>query len=118
MTMTRTQTIDEIKTVMAYLTESCGGYPVCLDEAIRMLTEDGQKLEKIEEYTRGILSSGSGRPRKLDEGTGSGKYPDDLRSWHPVILQFPYRCGNPIDRLYRIRYDYIRFYRKGVSQWT
>lgn len=56
MTMTRTQTIDEIKTIMAYLTESCGGYPVCLDEAIRMLTEDGQKLEEIENITREAFS--------------------------------------------------------------
>lgn len=64
MTMTRTQTIDEIKTVMAYLTESCGGYPVCLDEAIRMLTDDGQKLEKIEEYTREPFS----HPDDYDQG--------------------------------------------------
>ena len=64
MTMTRTQTIEEIKTIMAYLTESCGGYPVCLDEAIRMLTEDGQKLEKIEEYTREAFA----HPEKEDRG--------------------------------------------------
>lgn len=64
MTMTRTQAIEEIKTIMAYLNESCGGYPVCLDEAIRMLTEDGQKLEKIEEYTREAFS----HPEKEDQG--------------------------------------------------
>jgi hypothetical protein len=54
--MTRTQTIEEIKTIMAYLTESCGGYPICLDEAIRMMTEDGQKLEEIENITREAFS--------------------------------------------------------------
>ena len=56
MTMTRTQTIDEIKTIMAYFTQTSGGYPVCLDEAIRMLTEDGQKLEEIESITRESFS--------------------------------------------------------------
>ena len=56
MVMTRTQTIDEIRTIMAYLTESCGGYPICLDEAIRMLTEDGQKLQEIESITREAFS--------------------------------------------------------------
>ena len=56
MTMTRTQAIDEIKTIMAYFTQTSGGYPVCLDEAIRMLTEDGQKLEEIESITREAFS--------------------------------------------------------------
>lgn len=64
MRMTRTQTIDEIRVVMSYLTTSCGGYPVCLDEAIRMLTEDGQKLEEIESITREAFS----HPEQEDRG--------------------------------------------------
>lgn len=64
MTMTRTQTIEEIKVIMAYLTETCGGYPVCLDEAIRILTEDGQKLEEIESITREAFS----HPEQEDRG--------------------------------------------------
>lgn len=64
MTMTRTQTIDEIKTIMAYFTQTSGGYPICLDEAIRMLTEDGQKLEEIETITREAFA----HPDKEDRG--------------------------------------------------
>ena len=64
MTMTRTQIIDWIKITKAYLNDSCGGYPIALDEAIRMLTEDGQKLEKIEEYTREPFS----HPDDYDQG--------------------------------------------------
>ena len=64
MTMTRTQTIAEIRVVMSYLTASCGGYPACLGEAIRMLTEDGQKLEEIESITREAFS----HPDQEDRG--------------------------------------------------
>ena len=64
MTMTRTQTIDEIKTIMAYFTQTSGGYPVCLDEAIRMLTEDGEKLKEIESITREAFS----HPDQEDRG--------------------------------------------------
>lgn len=41
MTMTIEQIIDELETVKAYLNQTCGGWPVCIDEAIRVLKEKG-----------------------------------------------------------------------------
>ena len=39
MTMPIEQIIDELETVKAYLKERCGGWPICIDEAIRVLKE-------------------------------------------------------------------------------
>ena len=39
MAMTIEQIIDELEAVKAYLNQTCGGWPVCIDEAIRVLKE-------------------------------------------------------------------------------
>lgn len=37
--MTIEQIIDELEAVKAYLNQTCGGWPVCIDEAINILRE-------------------------------------------------------------------------------
>ena len=39
MTMPIEQIIDELEAVKAYLNQTCGGWPVCIDEAINILRE-------------------------------------------------------------------------------